>query len=83
MTKSATVTLSVTQELKRELDSHKEINWSEVTRAFLAEKVKRLALLKRLDKMLENSEISEEDCLRLGTEAKKGRLKALKEQGLV
>ena len=47
------ITLSVTDELKREMDSMPELNWSESVREFLSEKVKRAALLKKLDKMLE------------------------------
>ncbi len=65
------VTLSIPKELKHKMDELPEINWSEVTREFLSEKVKRLALLKKLDKMLENSELTEEDCIRLSRKAKK------------
>lgn len=65
------LTLSVPEDLKRKMDSLPEMNWSETMREFLFEKVKRALLLKRLDKMLENSELTEEDCIRLGREAKK------------
>ena len=65
------ITLSVSEDLKKKIDSMPDINWSEVTREFLSERVKRLALLKKLDKMLENSELTEEDCIRLGRKAKK------------
>ena len=65
------ITLSIPEDLKKKMDELPEINWSEVTREFLSERVNRLALLKRLDKMLENSELTEEDCIRLGREAKK------------
>ncbi len=65
------ITLSISDELKRGLDSLPELNWSEIVRNFLSEKVKRALLLKKLDKLLENSELTEEDCIRLGREAKK------------
>jgi len=65
------ITLSIPEDLKSKMDELPEINWSEVTREFLSEKVNRFALLKKLDKMLENSELTEEDCIRLGREAKK------------
>ena len=77
------ITLSIPASLKKKMESLPEINWSEVTREFLSEKVRRLALLMKLDKMLENSELTEEDCIRLGREAKKGRFEVLKKQGLV
>ena len=77
------ITLAVTDELKREMDSMPELNWSESVRNFLSEKVKRAALLKKLDKMLENSELTEKDALELGRKIKKGRFEKLKQAGLV
>ena len=77
------ITLSVTEELKRKMDSMPELNWSESVREFLSEKVKRAALLKKLDKLLENSELTEEDALELGRKIKKGRFEKLKHAGLV
>jgi len=77
------LTLSIPENLKEGMDKLPEINWSEVTRKFLSEKVGRLVVLKKLDKMLENSELTEEDCIRLGREAKKGRFKELRKQGLI
>ena len=77
------ITLSVTDELKREMDSLPELNWSESVREFLSEKVKRATLLKKLDKMLENSELTEKDALELGRKIKKGRFEKLKRAGLV
>ena len=65
------ITIAVPAELKKEMDKLAEVNWSAVTREFLADKVKRLALLKKMDKMLESSELTDEDCIRLGREAKK------------
>ena len=64
------ITLSVPENLKYKLDSLPEINWSESIREFLSEKVKRALLLKKLDKMLANSELTEEDCLKLGDKLK-------------
>lgn len=75
------ITLSVPEELKQKLDKLPEINWSETIREFLSKKVKRAALLKKLDKMLENSELTEEDCLKLGEKVKAGMLKRYKKEG--
>lgn len=77
------ITLSVTEELKRKIDSMPELNWSESVREFLSEKVKRAALLKKLDKLLENSELTEEDVQELSKRARKGRFAELKAMGLV
>ena len=77
------ITLSVSKELKQKMDELPELNWSETVREFLSEKVKRAFLLKKLDKMLENSELTEEDCIRLGRKAKKGKFKTLRKQGLI
>ena len=76
------ITLSITDKLKREMDSMPELNWSESVREFLSEKVKRATLLKKLDKMLENSELTEKDALELGRKIKKGRFEKLKRAGL-
>jgi hypothetical protein len=76
------ITLSVSEALKKEMDAIPEINWSESVRGFLSEKVKRAALLKKLDTLLENSTLSEEDAdkfaIELGRKIKKGRFEQLK-----
>jgi len=75
------LTLSIPEELKKEMDELPETNWSVLVREFLTEKIKRALLLKKLDKMLENSELTEEDCLRLGNEVKQKAWKKLKKEG--
>ena len=75
------ITLSIPKELKDELDKLPELNFSESMRQFLSEKVKRALLLKRLDKMLENSELTEEDCLRFGDKVKESVWKRYKKEG--
>ena len=79
--KMPNLTLSIPEELKHNLDSLSEINWSESVRQFLAEKVKRALLLNKLDKLLENSKLTEEDCLRLGNEVKERVWKRYKAEG--
>jgi len=73
------ITLSIPEELKKELDSMPEINWSEVTRNFLSDKVKRLEFLKNLEKQLESKEEQEltKWSVELGRKAKKGSFKRL------
>lgn len=75
------LTLAIPEKLKHEMDQLPETNWSELVRGFLSEKVKRVALLKKLDKALENSELTEEDCLKLGDKLKEEIWKRHKEDG--
>jgi len=77
----ANVTVSISEELKHKMDSLPDVNWSETVREFLSEKVNRAVLLKKLDKMLENSKLTEEDCLRLGEKVKADMWKKYKEKG--
>jgi len=64
------ITLSISEELKKQLEELPELNISEAMRQFLTEKVKRALLLKNLEKMLENSQLTEEDCIKLGNKVK-------------
>jgi len=75
------LTLSIPEELKKEMDELSETNWSVLVRKFLSERVKRELLLKKLDKMLGNSELTEEDCLKLGRKVKEGMWKRYKKEG--
>ena len=58
-----TITLSVPDELKRQMDESKEINWSEVARAAIRAKVAQLKILKAISA---KSKLSEKDALELG-----------------
>jgi len=62
---NATLTLAVPEKLKKELKEIKGVNWSEETRAFLKERVKRLKALKKLDELTKNSKITGEEILEL------------------
>jgi len=77
------ITLSIPDALKKQMDKLPEVNWSEATRGFLSEKVKRALVLKKMDDWLKDSTLTEEDCIRLGRKAKEGRSEELKKQGLV
>ena len=57
------LTLSVPGELKLEMDEFPEMNWSEIARQAIR---KRVELLRRMDKMFANSELTEEDTIKLG-----------------
>ncbi len=67
------LTLSVSEELKREMERFPEMNWSEVARQAIK---KRVELLRRMDKMLAKSELTEEDALELGRKVNKSLAKS-------
>lgn len=73
------ITVSITDDLKKKMDSLPEINWSEVTREFLSDKVKRLAFLKKLEEQLDSKEEQEfiKWSVELGRKAKKESFKRL------
>jgi len=58
-----TITLSVPEELKRDMDESKEINWSEVARTAIRSKVSQLKILKTISS---KSKLTEKDALELG-----------------
>lgn len=66
------VTLSVPEELKVEMDHHPEMNWSEVARQAIKEKI---AVLKKMDLLLSKSKLTEKDALELGRKVNRGLAK--------
>ena len=62
------ITLSIPEDLKKEMEEFPEINWSEVARTSIKQKIAHLKFLKgfRMD-----SEITPEDALDLGKEVSK------------
>jgi hypothetical protein len=57
------ITLSVPEDLKREMDSFPDINWSAVAREAIK---KRVVMLKKFKEFTKDSEFTEEDALKLG-----------------
>ena len=58
-----TITLSVPEELKKEMDKSKFINWSEVARVAIKEKVVQLKIL---ESIASKSKLSENDAVEIG-----------------
>lgn len=58
-----TITLSVPTDLKKEMDTSKDINWSEVAREAIRTKVLQLKILKSITL---KSKLTEKDALELG-----------------
>ena len=65
------ITISVPKDLKARMNKFPEINWSKLTRMLLSQKIKRLELLKELDEVLADSNLTDSDCLELGKKLKK------------
>ncbi|HLC31901.1 MAG TPA: hypothetical protein VJK51_04490 [Candidatus Nanoarchaeia archaeon] len=62
------ITLSVPEDLKEEMEKHPEMNWSEIARQAIKQ---RIMILKKMDALLSKSTLTEEDALRLGKDLKK------------
>ena len=63
------MTLSLPDEIYKIVKSHREIRWSEVARAAIADYAKKLALMEAI---LANSELTEEDVMELDKKLKSG-----------
>lgn len=63
------MTISVPDDLYEIMKKHREIKWSEIARRAMWEYAKKLELL---DKLLENSELTDEDVSELAKKIKKG-----------
>jgi hypothetical protein len=64
----ANMTLAIPDDLKRQMDSRPELNWSEVARQAFAQKLKDMELF---DKFTEKSTLTEKDAKKLGRELNK------------
>jgi len=69
------ITLAVPEELKEDMERHPELNWSEVARQAIKEK---LLVLKRMDIMLSKSKLTEEEAVELGRKVNKALAKRYK-----
>lgn len=71
------ITLAVPEELKKEMDNHPEMNWSEIARQAIRE---RVLLLRKMDALLARSTLTEEDVLELGRKVNRA---VAKKHGLI
>jgi len=62
------ITLSVSEELKKDMETFQEINWSEVARTAIRSKVSQLKILKTISS---KSALTEKDALELGRKINK------------
>lgn len=68
------ITLSVPEELKKEMDDFPEMNWSEIARQAIREK---LNILRKMDMILSKSKMTEKDALELGKKVNKAVAKRI------
>ncbi len=61
------MTLSIPEELYKEMLAHSELKWSDVARQAFEKKVKELHWM---DEVLKNSQVTEEDAERVGHDVK-------------
>ena len=71
-----TMTLAVPVELKQKMEDFPEINWSAVAREAFNQKIQDLELLQEFKK---NSDLTEEDAIRLGKLVRKNLAKRFEE----
>ena len=69
------ITLSVPEELKKEMDEIPDINWSEVARTAIKNKI---LLLKRFKEFTRESILTEKDALELGRKVNRSLVKRYK-----
>lgn len=62
------MTLAVPEDLKRIMDKHNEIKWSEVARQAMWEHAKKLELM---EKLVSKSKLTEKEALEIGRKIKK------------
>ncbi|MFC1682371.1 hypothetical protein ACFL0X_02020 [Nanoarchaeota archaeon] len=62
------ITLSIPEEMKKEMNNSKEMNWSEVARAAIKVKLAQLKILKAITA---KSELTEKDALEIGRKINK------------
>lgn len=67
-----TVTVPVPDELKKEMDELREVNWAEVGRQAFKERVEDLKFLKQIKA---KSKLTQDDALKIGASINKGMAK--------
>ncbi len=73
-----TITLAVTEELKKEMDKSRFINWSEVAREAIKVKIEQLKIL---NEIATKSKLTEKDAKEIGEKIKKSMLQRYQNEG--
>ena len=69
------LTLAIPKEIRKEMDKHPEINWSEVARQAI---LRKILLLRKMDSLLRKSKLTDKEALELGREVNKALSKRYK-----
>jgi len=72
-----TITLSVPEDLKKEMDKTKFINWSEIAREAIRERISQLAVLNAI---AAKSKLTEKDAIEIGRKIKKSMHERFKKE---
>ena len=70
------ITLSVPDKFKQKMDRFAWLNWSALAREAFAKRMKQLEVLEKFEKDFEKSELTDEDCIKIGRELKKSMSKS-------
>jgi len=71
-----TITVNVDDDLKQQMENHPEINWSEVTRQAIKEKIEQLKLM---DELTANSTLTDENVEDIATKINESARNTLEE----
>ncbi len=72
-----TITVNVDDDLKERMEKHPEINWSEVTRQAIQEKIETLEVM---DELTSESELTEDDVEEIAQKINESGRKRLNEE---
>ena len=72
-----TLTLAIPKDLKEEMDALPELNWSEIARKAIGEKISEYKLFKAIVK---KSKMTEKDALAIGKKVNEGLYQAYKKR---
>ena len=72
-----TVTVNVDDDLKERMEKHPEINWSEVTRQAIRNKIEKLELM---DELTADSELTDEDVDEIAAKINESARKRIEEE---
>ena len=74
------ITLSIPKETKEKIKKHKEINWSEIIRQALNQKINEI---EKINKIIKDEKEISEWATKLQRKSRKDREKELKKKGLI
>jgi len=77
------ITLSIPQEVKDQMDTFSEINWSGFVKKAIIEKTKELAWKEEMLQKIKEENQLEKDSIELGRKLNKGVANKLKKDGLI